>query len=219
MAEILVVAMGGEGVAAMATLLRGGGHSVVTALGFRQAADLLAARSPDLLISAIRLGDYNGLHLVLRSRESHPRLRAMVIDYAYDSLTESEAKRYGAFYLVEPVGGEELLEHASQTLATGSPPRRWPRKKAIEGMLAEVERRVGRVIDVSYGGLRFELPQVSEVPPTFDVMLPGAGLVFHAKPVWTRPVASGWLSCGVELLNPNPQAIDSWRRFVDAVPG
>jgi DNA-binding response OmpR family regulator len=216
MAEILVVAMGEELVAAMADLLKGAGHAVVPAVGFRQAANVLTYSQPDLLISAIRLAEYNGLHLLLRAQLSHPRLRAILLDHAHDSLTYSEARRHGAKYLVEPVAADTLLEHVSTTLAA-SPPRRWPRKKATEGMHAHVEHRVGRVVDISYGGLCFDLPEITEVPAEFAVAFPSEGLVFHAKPVWTR-VAPDSLSCGAELVYPSPQAIDSWRRFVDAIP-
>jgi DNA-binding response OmpR family regulator len=218
MAGILIVAMEGEGIIAMANLLRGAGHAVVVAFGFPEATALLSAGSPDLLVSAIRLGGYNGLHLVLRSQIRHPALRAILLDRSYDRLMEAEAKRYGARYLVEPIDGEALLAQISLALSTTGPSRRWPRKKAADGMRAEVERRSARIIDLSYGGLRFELPQMSEVPERFDVALPGTGLVFQAKPVWVRRVQPGWLSCGVELLNPNPQAADSWRRLVDALP-
>ena len=217
MAEILVVSMGGEGSAGMVNLLRGAGYTVVGALGFKQAGEVLAVRSPDLMIAAIRLGEYNGLHLVLRSQATHPTLRSILLDHAYDPLTETEANRYGARYLVEPVEGGSLLAQVSLALTMGTAARRWPRKRAAFGLLAEIEHQPGRVIDLSYGGLRFELPQVGEVPAHFDVTLPGVGLVFQAKPIWTR-VQSGGLSCGAELLNPNPQAADSWRRFVDAIP-
>jgi DNA-binding response OmpR family regulator len=219
MAGIMIVATEGEGLIAVANLLRRAGYDVVTAFGFKEATALLAAGSPDLLVSAIRLGGYNGLHLVLRSRVRHPGLRAILLDRSYDRVMESEAKRYGAQYLVEPIDGEALLAQIALALSTtGSNARRWPRKKAADGMRAEVERQSGRVIDLSYGGLRFELPQTSDVPELFDVALPGTGLVFQAKPVWVRRVESGWLSCGVELLNPHPQAADSWRRLVDALP-
>jgi DNA-binding response OmpR family regulator len=219
MAGIMLVAMEGEGVIAVANLLRDNDYDVVTAFGFNEAMALVAAGSPDLLVSAIRLGGYNGLHLVLRSRVRHPGLRAILLDRTYDRVMASEAKRYGVQYLVEPINGEVLLAQISLELSTtGSTSRRWPRKKAADGMRAEVECRSGRVIDLSYGGLRFELPQTSDVPELFDVALPGTGLVFQAKPVWVRRVQPGWLSCGVELLNPHPQAADSWRRLVDALP-
>ena len=215
MAEILVVAVGEELVAAMADLLKGAGHAVLPAVGFRQAANVLTHSQPDLLISAIRLAEYNGLHLLLRAQLSHPRLRAILLDHAHDPITHSEARLHGAQYLVEPVAADTLLAHVSTTLAAPSP-RRWPRK-AAQGMHAKVEHRLGRVVDVSYGGLCFDLPEITEVPAQFAVAFPSAGLVFHAKPVWTR-VAPDWLSCGAELVYPSPQTIDSWRRFVDAVP-
>src|ERR1700730_7855445 len=105
MAGIMLAAMEGEGVIAVANLLRGTGCDLLPALGCKGATALLTAGSPDLLVSAIRLGGYNGLHLVLRSRVRHPALRAVLLDRSYDHVMESEAKRYGAQYLVEPIDG------------------------------------------------------------------------------------------------------------------
>src|ERR1700730_7857558 len=118
MAGIMLAAMEGAGVIAVANLLRGAGYVVVTALGFKEATALVAAGSPDLLVSAIRLGGYNGLHLVLRSRVRHPALRAILLDRSHDRVMESEAKRYGAQYLVEPIDGDALLAQVSLSLST-----------------------------------------------------------------------------------------------------
>jgi hypothetical protein len=145
-------------------------------------------------------------------------MRTILLDHARDSTTEAEAKRYGAWYLAEPVDGTELLAQVSLALIRGNHPRRWPRKRSVEGMLAQIERRLGHVVDLSYGGLSFDLPQGSDVPAQFAVTLPAVGLAFQAKPVWVRRVPSGGLSCGAELLDPSPMIVDSWRRLVDGIP-
>ena len=55
------------------TLLEAAGYRVRSARSFDEAKTLLAAECPDLLITDLRLGQYNGLHLVLRTRSDLPR--------------------------------------------------------------------------------------------------------------------------------------------------
>ena len=50
------------------------GIEVRSARSFDEAKTLLAAERPHLLITDLRLGQYNGLHLVLRSRSDHPEM-------------------------------------------------------------------------------------------------------------------------------------------------
>ena len=56
---------------------------------------------PDLLISEVRLGDYNGLHLALRARSSG--IPAIVLGKE-DAVTEREAEKLGAMYV--PTDGD-----------------------------------------------------------------------------------------------------------------
>ena len=55
------------------TLLEAAGYRVRSARSFDEAKTLLAAECPDLLITDLRLGQYNGLHLVLRTRNDLSR--------------------------------------------------------------------------------------------------------------------------------------------------
>jgi len=59
-------------------------------------------RSPHLLISEVRLGDYNGLHLALRARSSG--IPAIVVGKGEDAVLEREAHKLGAIYV--PFGGD-----------------------------------------------------------------------------------------------------------------
>ena len=93
-------------------LLSNAGYRVTTASTFEEAM-LLAANSPDLLITHIRLGAFNGLHLVLRRRDEHPHSASIVMDSRADALLAREAKRLSAPYLTEPVSPEQLLTLAN----------------------------------------------------------------------------------------------------------
>jgi DNA-binding response OmpR family regulator len=217
MIQVLIVSTSAERSAAMVNLLTGSGYNVIAASGFKEAVRALVDHSPDLLISEVRLGAFNGLHLAIRCRITHPAMRTIVLDRTHDSGLELDAQRHGAIYLVEPVDEVELLAQVSRMRAEITPQRRWPRKQLAGGSLvAHVAHGPARVVDLSYGGLRLELLEKADVASGFDVALPGFGITVRANPVWTCPAPSGWF-CGAELSEPNPQALSDWRKLVDSV--
>lgn len=217
MSKILLVSMGGEGAAAMENLLRATGNRVLAALGFEQGLQAIAEHSPDLLISAVRLDRSSGLELAVTAQATHPRMRSILLDRRYDPLIASEATRYGAGYLVEPVPAEEMSAQIALRLTEPGPARRWPRKRPPHAVLAEIGDRPGRVVDLSYGGLQVELIQLDDMPSSFDVVVPSADVTFRAKPVWTRRGPYGWVWCGAELADASAEALAGWRRLVDSV--
>ena len=73
------------------TLLEAAGYRVRSARSFDEAKTLLAAECPDLLITDLRLGQYNGLHLVLRTRNTYPEMAALVTSRVADPVLEAEA--------------------------------------------------------------------------------------------------------------------------------
>ena len=219
MAQILMVGTSADGFNALANHLKGSGHDVRVAVDFGAAIRALAEYSPHLLISQVRLGGFNGLHLVIRSQTDHRSMGAILLDSIHDSELEHDAERNGAAYLVDPVGAAELLAQVSRKLAEMSPGRQSPRKQPTEMLIAHVAQRRARVVDLSYSGLRLELPQTGGVPSRFDLTLPTLGVAVRARPVWTRRAPSGRVWCGAALSESNPQALAKWRRLVDSVHG
>ena len=59
-------------------VLRAAGYRVATSDTFEEASRLLTLLLPDLLVADIRLGAFNGLHLVWRRRWNHPTRRSLV---------------------------------------------------------------------------------------------------------------------------------------------
>ena len=215
--QVLVVSADAKRASAAFDILKSTGHDVVAAFGFDEAVRTLADCSPDLMIAEVRLGAFNGLHLVIKSQMAHPALRTIVVDRNHDPVLQSDAERLGALYLVEPVLEADLLAHVSRMRAEVAPHRRWPRKELPAGLLvARVARGTVPVVDLSYGGLRLELPDPEDAASGIDVTLPGVGVAIKAKPVWTCPAPSGSFWCGAQLSEPNPQVVSSWRRLVDS---
>src|SRR5262245_12016739 len=218
MAQILVVAMRADNSPVM-TLLKDSGHEVVFAPGFEPAIRKLDHVAPDLLVTDVRLGGFNGLHLVIRSQNARPKMRSILLDRVHDPVVAEDAQRHGAAYIGGPVNSSLLAAHISKLLNETGPQRKWPRKQPINGLVFHVARRSARVLDISYGGIRLELPPAETIPAKFRMAIPGFEGVFRAKPVWSRYTSGGSIRCGAELLEANPQIVAQWRQLVDSIRG
>jgi len=206
---------------AVERVLTGTGHFATSVSTFQDEKQRFALAPPDLLVTAVKLGAYNGIQLVLRAS---PDLPAVVIDDSYDPVLEKEALGAGAVYLTRPVDDEALVAVVERLLRdTPAQPsatvaRRWPRKNA--GMTVDVSGDAARVVDVSYGGLRLELTGTpDEALLTIEaIAIPTIGVV-AIHPIWARVAAGGtprWW-CGAEVDVSDEQSGDVWRRFVDSL--
>jgi DNA-binding NtrC family response regulator len=101
-------------------LLRSAGYRVAAAAAFDEAKQFLASESPDVLVTGLRLGPYNGLHLVLRSRSDHPDMAAIVTSGYPDPVLEAEAQRQRAGFLLKPVADCDLLAAINASLGDPS---------------------------------------------------------------------------------------------------
>jgi CheY-like chemotaxis protein len=129
--------------------------SVVSALGFRvTVADTFAdalerlRAHPALLIAAIRLAEYNGLHLVLRGKSARPALPALVTSTVPDPVLQLEAEQLGATFVLKPIGPEELrgaiLRTIFQTAESGPIRPPFERRKGERRVSASPEYRPER---------------------------------------------------------------------------
>lgn len=77
------------------------GYEVVLRNDFAAARQELDARPPSLLVTELKLGAFNGLHLTLRARARIPGVSAIVIGDA-DCVLQAEARQQHIRYLVRP---------------------------------------------------------------------------------------------------------------------
>lgn len=98
-------------------LLEGAGFNVHAAATFSEARDSLDSTTPDLLLTQLRLGANNGLHLVIRGRLQSPRMQAIVTGRERDIGLETEARRSGAVFMQWPVDDAELLASVRSSLS------------------------------------------------------------------------------------------------------
>jgi DNA-binding response OmpR family regulator len=198
------------------------GYHVVTTTTFEDASAGLVLTKPDAIIADIRLGAYNGLHLIFRARGILADVVGIVTDATLDPVLEAEAAAAKVVYLVKPLEHDALLHVLDRRLRERVDPRpanarRWPRKRTEGAYSAVLARRPAKVIEISYGGLRLETDEPVEklVGSAQVVDVPRAGLAIHARSVWTRRLESGKSWAGVEIDDSDPVVIDAWRRFVD----
>src|SRR5262249_9002740 len=168
----------------LAQTLTHAGYSVREASTFADAKRLLQVEAPDVLITDIRLQEFNGLQLVLLSQALSPSTRAIVITGYTDPVIETEARRYGADYIAKPFESGALLKLIAEKLKIQGRQRRWPRKPLASPVQARVTDVTVRIVDVSYGGFRFEanVPPWPALTKTFEIEVPG--LSIGAEPVW-----------------------------------
>ncbi len=226
MAEVLIVRHLPAALASTTAIMREAGYGVTATADFQEAKRLLDAHGPDLLIADVRLGPFNGLHLVIRTHFRYPVFRAILLDVKHDRVLERDALRYGSSYVVNPTPSE-LVATAGRILAEEPVPRRrWERKELPGGVAARIGDVDGTVVNVSYGGLRFQAPisrgcpnsPVSKeelVPPSFDVSFPHISLSVPAKRMWVSYLASlDAIRCGAAV---HDSVAAAWQSFVDRV--
>ena len=62
------------------------------------------------MIVDVRLGEFNGLQLVILAKLTHPAVRALVMTGFDDTVTREEAERLGARYLIKPIHANDLTK-------------------------------------------------------------------------------------------------------------
>ena len=215
--RILVVAPTGSLASELAATLTSAGCAPIVVSNFMAARTLLEER-PDFLISELKLGAYNGLHLAIHAAgQGTP---AILIGDA-DPVLEAEAERYKAAYLRVPVDPKRVLVLMGERAISPPQKRRSPRKQV--GVLdAFVDDIHARLLDVSYEGLRIETveKELAALPPSFTLRLPLFNFSCRVQRVWTARASSEGLgmACGAELSPGDADTTMAWRVLVDSLP-
>jgi DNA-binding NtrC family response regulator len=112
--RVLIVDDDGSTRRGLVQLLVQAGYDATAVGTFEEARRIISVTPPDLLITDIRLEEYNGLQLILNSPRTIPTI---VITGFADPVLEAEARRGGAAYMVKPVQPLQLLEVVAEKLA------------------------------------------------------------------------------------------------------
>ena len=89
---VLIVDVDSARLACLERHARAAGLVVSTANGFAAARREIRSSPPDVLISALPLAAYNGLHLAIVARHHHPDCDALIYSQASGSGTVSDAE-------------------------------------------------------------------------------------------------------------------------------
>jgi DNA-binding response OmpR family regulator len=202
-------------------LLRKTGYSAAGALNFDTASSLVRAIPFDLLIAGVRPGAGTTLDLVRLARDQQPGMAVIAITAAPDEAVEEECLRLGVTHLLKPLDLPSFLEIVAERVSDLSRRRRWARKHILGGFAASVGGHKAKVVDMSYGGFRIEMPKPLETPlPTaVEVTLLSFGLSVNATVVWSRNDNNPgpWMS-GAALRHTDESTTRAWRVVVDALP-
>ncbi len=214
--RILVVDDDENALDGMVEMLRDAHYRVTGAGTFPEARQLLATETYDLLIADVRLRGFNGLHLVQQIRVDRPEMATMIITGYDEPMLELEAGRYGALFVRKPFAPGAFLAAVARSVAEVRRQRRWARKP-IQGRFRVVANgRPAAVLDVSYGGLRMEMPQGEAPPARFAIDIRAIGLHLDVDSVWCRPAGNGTaVLCGAALTSDSSSAAATWRTIVD----
>jgi hypothetical protein len=201
---------------ALAQSLLSAGYELTVVGDFGTAREYLDKR-PDLLITEIKLGAYNGLHLAIRAGAK--RIPTIVIGDA-DPVLKADAERQQATYLSVPLDERSTVVLIGELLQ-GSRQTRRSNRKRVPPVKALVNEAPAHLRDVSYEGMRIESPNQDAPPPYFDVRLPQFNFVCRAQRVWTSPAShdASRVWCGAALSTVDGETASAWRALVDLMPG
>ena len=128
----------------IAGALKIGGYRVTSAATFEQATEIMAGGQPDLLVTELRLGAFNGLHLIIRSRAHKADTVAVVHTAHPDPVLKAEALRLNAEYFERPVDVPTLLTVIAQRLGRRPERRSSARTQVSEQLQVCVAGSFGR---------------------------------------------------------------------------
>jgi DNA-binding response OmpR family regulator len=102
-------------------VLNDAGYSATGASTFEEAKHFLESHSPDVVIADERLGEFNGLHVILSARAQKPDVGAIVTTPSKTPGLEADARSLNVEYRLTPpnptdwLRDAELRRHATST--------------------------------------------------------------------------------------------------------
>ena len=171
-----------------------------------------------MLVTQVRLAEFNGIHLALWGRMRLPSLRSVIIGQSDPNL-EPDARASGFFYL-RYSDEQAIVQGALEAMARENPRRNWGRKRLPPNVAAHIHGTPALVLDAGYGGfcLQTQTPFSGEPDAGFVLEIPAFGIRAEAACRWGLQVgASGFYWWGASLGDADVRAGSAWRALVDAL--
>lgn len=196
--------------------LKKGDHVVAGASTTDDVTWWLSEWPVDLVIVPVRFESTSGVQLLLKARTAQPEASGLIAGADTDVAVRTEAERYGLQISSEPIASDGFVGEV-QRLMTGITRRqRWPRKLVSKPVPMHVGGEAGRLMDVSYGGLRFELSDASAVLRSpVQLEFPRADLTVPADVVWSTRRSEDHACVFGASIAAEPSGVAAWRQFVD----
>jgi len=192
-------------------------YAVVGASSFAEARALLTKLRPSVLVTCVRIAEFNGLHLAILARLKHGSLPTIVIGEA-DTVLEREAEKLGAQFILPPPPAE-LVCIARRATDGDAPPRRWRRIRPGVAVAALAGGLSCEIVDLSYGGIGLSVGDgAPALPEAFDIDLPVYGIRIQIRRIWEANSA-GHRRCGLAVAPLGADVPKNWRSVVDLVRG
>ena len=212
---VLLVDPDPEKISAYAIALASVAGRVNAAQDFRQAKALLLSEPHDVLVTQVRLGEFNGLHLVLWAAMHIPDLRHVLIGY---SPTRETILTDRELFFVQHSDEHAIVQATLEALARENPRRRWSRR-ALSSLPATINGGPAHLLDVGYGGFSADIDMPADTGSDMSLMVetPTAVTQVLATCRWSFPIDASRYRCGAHLSDDSSQAGSPWRAFVDQV--
>jgi len=104
------------------TALASAGFHVTATNAFDTARKQIVSSPPAVLLAALKLGEYNGLHLVLRAKAMSPRTATLVIAESSGLMFQRDVDQAGATFVTEPVSSQDIVAAVLRTIFRKEPP-------------------------------------------------------------------------------------------------
>jgi DNA-binding response OmpR family regulator len=114
-ARVLVVDDQEDVLETLTRFLTLGGYDPVGLTDFEQARRYIDESRPEILVTDVRLGPYNGLQLALKMRELDPEAGIVVLSAWDDPLLREQAVGIGALYHMKPLNKRQLLSAVAES--------------------------------------------------------------------------------------------------------
>ena len=182
------------------------GYDVVTAENGRQAYEIITKEPPDLVISDIRMPDWDGVRLLNELKQTEMAIPLIIFITAHSDLAVEDAYAMGAHAVFsKPYDRKELFGRITEILSP--PERRWVRKHGRFNSdfsidLENNEESHGRALNIGRGGcfvaMTSNFPQAGDEVP-FKLEVEGQTISGVGKIRWVRKKVSGGLPAGYGL--------------------
>jgi DNA-binding response OmpR family regulator len=108
--KVLILEDDPSSAAFYAWLLRRESFEVVVCTTFEAARQQLKVDPPDALLTDVRVGEYNGLHLAVLFRDYSPDGRLVVVTGFDDVVIRRQVDELNGSFLLKPIEGKQLQE-------------------------------------------------------------------------------------------------------------